>query len=78
MVDLGTSSSLEFVNSWKNDYNMDTNLPFVYQLALPKYHELVEDWDGENNYKPNIPKWANTNYLKTFAYECFGPQKQWN
>jgi hypothetical protein len=30
MVDLGTSSSLEFVNSWKNDYNMDTNLPFVY------------------------------------------------
>jgi hypothetical protein len=41
---------------------------------LLKYHELVEDWDGENNYKPNIPKWANRNYLRTSAYECFGPQ----
>jgi hypothetical protein len=29
----------------------------------------VEDWDMEDNYDPNIPKWVDTNYPRTFVYD---------
>jgi hypothetical protein len=67
MVDLGNSSNLKYVNSW-SDYNKYTNLPFLYQLALSEYHELIKDKDMEDNYDPNIPKWANANYPITSLY----------
>jgi hypothetical protein len=41
MEDPRISSNLEFVNN-QSDYNMHTNLPFVYQSTLLKYHELVK------------------------------------
>jgi hypothetical protein len=41
----------------------------VYQLASSKYHEPIENWDVENNYNPNIPKWANMNYLWMYVYD---------
>jgi hypothetical protein len=69
MVDLGNSSNIKYVNSW-SDYNKYTKLPFVYQLALLEYHELVEDWDMENNYDPNIPKWVDANYPRTSLYDA--------
>jgi hypothetical protein len=43
LEDLGNFSSSKSVNNRKNDYNRHTNLPFVYQSTLPKYHEPVED-----------------------------------
>lgn len=42
-ADLGNSSSLESMNSQWSDYNRRTNVPFVYQSTLPKYHELVRN-----------------------------------
>ncbi len=68
MEDPKISSNLEFVNN-QSDYNMHTNLPFMYQLKLLKYHELVKHYDVENNYDPNIPKWANVNYPRTSMYD---------
>jgi hypothetical protein len=69
MVDFGNSSNLKYVNSW-SDYNKYTNLPFVYQLALSKYSELVENWDMEDNYDPNIPKWVDANCPRTSLYHA--------
>ncbi len=68
LVNLERFSSLEFVNN-QSDYNICINLPFVYKLASLKYHELVEDWDIEDNYDLNILKWANANYPRTFVYD---------
>ncbi len=36
--------------------------PFVNQSTLPKYHELVKDWDMEDNYDLNILEWGDANY----------------
>jgi hypothetical protein len=43
MVDLKNSLSPKSMNSHRSDYNKCTNLPFVYQLTLKKYHEPIED-----------------------------------
>jgi hypothetical protein len=67
MVDPRNSSNSKFVNSW-SDYNKHTSLPFVYQLTLQEYHEPIKNWEVKNNYDPNIPKWVNANYKKTFMY----------
>ncbi len=69
MVDPGNSSNIDFVNSQRNDYSWHTNLPFVYQITSSKYHEPIKDQDMEDNYNPNIPEWANVNYLKMFVYD---------
>jgi len=41
-------------------------------ICVPKksleYYEPVEDWDMEDDYDPNISKWVDANYLKTFIY----------
>jgi hypothetical protein len=42
--------------------------PFVYQSTSPKYHEPIKDWDMEDNYDLDIPKWANVNYPIPFLY----------
>ncbi len=67
MVDPRNSSSSKFVNSW-SDYNKCTNLPFVHQLTLQEYHEPIKHWEVENNYDPNILKWANVNYPRASMY----------
>lgn len=69
LVNPGNSSSFEFVNSWQSDYNKCTNVPFVYQLALQKYHEPLEDLDVDDNYDPSTPKWVDMNYPRTFVYD---------
>lgn len=68
LVNLERFSSSESVNN-QNDYNRCINLPFVYQLTSLKYHELVEDWDEEDNYDLNILEWANENYPRTCVYD---------
>jgi len=41
LANLGNSSSPKSMHSRWNDYNRCTNMPFVYQLALLEYHELI-------------------------------------
>jgi hypothetical protein len=43
MSDPRNSSSPWYVNNQRSDYNRCTNLPFVYKLTSPKYHESIED-----------------------------------
>ncbi len=57
------------MDSWRSDYNRCTNAPFVYQLALLEYHELVKDQDIKDNYDPSILEWVDANYPKTFVYD---------
>jgi hypothetical protein len=66
---LPNSSSPKFVNSQQNDYNKCTNVPFVYQLTLQKYHEPLKDLDVDDNYDLNIPKWVYMNYPRTSMYD---------
>jgi hypothetical protein len=35
------NSSPKHMHSRWSDYNKCTNMPFVYQLTLPEYHELI-------------------------------------
>jgi hypothetical protein len=36
---------------------------------LPKYHELVEDYDLDNNYDLSIQEWVDVNYRITYVYD---------
>lgn len=40
----------------------------MYQSTL-KYHEIVQDWDVEDNYDPNILEWIDVNYQKMSMYD---------
>jgi hypothetical protein len=44
-------------------------MPFVYQLALPKYQELIQDLEVDDNYNPSIPKWVDEKYLRNYVYD---------
>ncbi len=56
------------MNSQRSDYNKHTNLPFVYQLTSPEYHEPIKDQDVKNNYNPNSSEWVDANYPRMSMY----------
>jgi hypothetical protein len=67
LVDPRNSSNQRSI-CWRNDYNRCINLPFVYQSTSLEYHELIKDYDVEDNYNPSVLKWADVNYLRIFMY----------
>lgn len=41
----------------------------MYQSTPLKYHEIVQDWDVEDNYDPNILEWVDVNYQIMSMYD---------
>ncbi len=41
----------------------------MYQSTSLEYCEPIEDYDMDNNYDPNIPKWVDANYPRNFMYD---------